>query len=80
MLSVRAVCGNVYGSLIEQICSEKYMRKAVSIMAKRVHLVRLILVSGGTRMIQVKTKTDRYILAVIKDLRLPEGVVRWEVL
>jgi len=49
-------------------------------MAKRVHLVRLILVSGGTRMIQVKTRTDRYILAVIKDLHLPEGVVRWEVL
>lgn len=49
-------------------------------MAKQVRNVRLDLANGDSRLIQVKTVTERYIRRVIADMILPAHVMRWEVL
>ena len=56
------------------------VRKERSTMAKQVRKVRLDLANGESRLIQVKTVTERYILRVIADMILPAHVLRWEVL
>ena len=49
-------------------------------MAKRVRNVRLDMANGESRMIQVKTTTERYIREIIADLCLPAKVIGWEVI
>ena len=48
-------------------------------MAKRMRNVVLFLENGETRMIQVKTCTERYIRNVIADIWLPARVIEWKV-
>jgi len=55
-------------------------RRESRAMAKRMRNVRLIMANGETRMIQVKTTTERYIREIIADLWLPAKVTGWEVL
>lgn len=48
-------------------------------MAKRVRTIMLILENGDTKLIQVKTCTERYIWNVISDMWLPARVIEWKV-
>lgn len=49
-------------------------------MAKRMRNVVLTMENGETRMIQVKTTTERYIREIIADLWLPAKVTSWAVI
>lgn len=49
-------------------------------MAKRMKCVRLYLANGKTKVIEVKTTTDRYIKNVIADLIFDAPVMRWELI